>query len=363
MKKQPGIVVAGGIFAHKKWPQHYQQELKQLDVPIFLRKIPFFPGSILLLFFSSALSCWIKKLYDAFMPQSLVIHIHQGPLSGLHMPIRVSLPCPIAIVATFHGGVFQYYKAHKKMLFALLAQRLIKYDKDNLALTSVDRSGIITHSQLFGFNKKDFHYIPNPVEDKSLSGCPRLIDPEAPFTVGFVGVLDVNKGWDLIGKAVEELHQNGKKIKYLIAGNGPDYNAAAAWAQERPQYVNFKGYVDNALENLMPHLDVLVVPSILEGAPMVILEALSCGVPVIATPVGGIPDIIADHQNGFLIDREPSSIVAALNKLIEDFSLHLNMSKCAKQTFQERFEINKIGQSYFTLYKKLLSNQRDVGFN
>ncbi|MGB8990859.1 MAG: glycosyltransferase family 4 protein [Desulfobaccales bacterium] len=352
-ERQSGLAAAAGVFAQREWPLECRSALEGLGLPFFLHQVPSFPGANLLQLFACPLTSWVKELHDTFRPKNFVVHLHHGPLSGIYLPVKARLDCPMALVSTFHGGVYEYLPAWKQTAFRFLARRLRRF---GLNLTAVNRQDIPKYTRLFAIPAKRFRVIPNGVEDKGLRGCPRLTDPSAPLTVGFMGVLDNNKGWDLTGQAVEQLYQEGQPVTYLMAGRGPDSEAAAAWAKDRP-FVRFLGFVPNAGENLMPRFDVLVAPSIVEGAPMSIIEALSCGVPVIATAVGGVPDMIDHGYNGFLIERTSAAIAGCLHELVRDVERHRRMSQAASKVFLERFEINRIGCEYITFYKEILARE------
>ena len=94
---------------------------------------------------------------------------------------------------------------------------------------------------------------------------------------------------------------------------------------------------------------------------MSIIEALACGVPVIATPVGGVPDMIEHGRNGFLIDRTAAAIAACLTELVHDLERHRHMSQAARRVFLERFAIDRIGREYMSYYKEVLAREASCG--
>jgi glycosyltransferase involved in cell wall biosynthesis len=349
--QQAELQVATGIIAKSAWPKHQRVALETMGIPFFIKKMPSFPGSYALNYSSPAVSQWVQTLHDTYKPKCLVVHFHNAWMSGIYLPIRVKLDCPLTIVATFHG--VRYYlnlKDRIKRLFhILIARRLMRY---RVMLTSTDRQGMLQAEKNYGIPAKFFHHIPNGLEDRGLAGCPKLTSPSLPFTVGFVGAFDENKGWRLLAEAVERLFLQGRAIKLVMVGDGgPDYPKAVEWAKVRPSYATCTGYVQDAGVKMVPKFDALALPSRQEGMPMVILEAISCGVPVIATAVNAIPDMVRDHYNGFLVDRDPQQIADRIDKLINDPALHATMSANARQIFLENFEISKIAQKYLEIYR------------
>lgn len=108
-------------------------------------------------------------------------------------------------------------------------------------------------------------------------------------------------------------------VKLFVAGEGSLQKDLCRQASEKglDDHVAFLGYVSHAdLPALYNMADALMLPSVMEGTPMVILEALACGTPVIATRVGGIPDLVEDGGNGFLLDDpSPRNIASVVMQL------------------------------------------------
>jgi glycosyltransferase involved in cell wall biosynthesis len=89
-----------------------------------------------------------------------------------------------------------------------------------------------------------------------------------------------------------------------------------------------------------------------EGLPMAIVEALSVGLPVLATPVGGVPEAITTGRNGILVARSAQALADALGKLVND-PLQLDMlSRGARSEFNSRFEISQVVASYNAIYSR-----------
>jgi glycosyltransferase involved in cell wall biosynthesis len=356
LHRQPGLELAAGIFVKKNsWPQAYREDLTSLGIPSFFEEMPSFPGSYLTLFFSRALSRWLEQLYDEFKPRHIVVHSHFSFFSGTLLPIRTDIPCAVSVLVSIHGTIKSYDGdlQLQRWLHGYLARRTMKYAS---AIVSVDRPSILKVAQLFNIEAQKVRYIPNGLNDPGRSGCPHLDQPNLPFKVGYVGALNENKGWRLVATAVERLYRQGENIRLILAGFGEEAALVADWARAHPEFTTFLGFVPDAGVNLIPQLDVLVLPSTMEGMPMVILEALASGVPVIATPVNAIPDMISHGQNGFLVERDPEQIADALSILLKESDVHRNMSHQALQVFKQYYEISQVGQKYLELYERMGNN-------
>lgn len=103
----------------------------------------------------------------------------------------------------------------------------------------------------------------------------------------------------------------------------------------------------NELKDRYCSADIFLFPSHYEGFPMAVLEALSCGLPLIASNVGGIPDIVSNGKNGFLIEpHSPKDISDSLIRLLTDEELRLSMSKESRNTATSKFSISISADSY-----------------
>jgi glycosyltransferase involved in cell wall biosynthesis len=138
-------------------------------------------------------------------------------------------------------------------------------------------------------------------------------EPSATPQLLFVGRLIRQKGVDLLFEAAREF---GGPVRVDLAGEGPERRRLEALARRLGVDAHFHGFVERAeLEQLYAHADMLCVPSrelggLSEGAPLVIPEALSFGVPVVASQVGGIPELCAGHRGCVLTPPDDRAALA-----------------------------------------------------
>ena len=100
----------------------------------------------------------------------------------------------------------------------------------------------------------------------------------------------------------------------------------------------------------MPRLDVLSMMTVAEGLPMSIIEAMAVGLPVVATAVGGIPEMVADGRTGMLIERSVDALAAAIERLMADRSLLATFSENSVSRFREEFDIRYAVEQYDRVY-------------
>jgi len=142
---------------------------------------------------------------------------------------------------------------------------------------------------------------------------------ENEYIVGYVGRLSEEKGLQYLIEAGLLLKGQGEAFKILIIGDGSKRKELEDLAKGKglENEIIFTGF-QNDVEKWLPALDVFVLPSLTEGTPMALLEAMSAGIPPIASAVGGIPKVVEDGVNGFLVApgdfRMISEKVMALKK-------------------------------------------------
>jgi glycosyltransferase involved in cell wall biosynthesis len=190
--------------------------------------------------------------------------------------------------------------------------------------------------------------IPNPVS------LPQSVPVERPGAlVAFVGRIEGAKGvFDLI-EAVSEVRQTIPDVRLECAGDGDVEGALRHVAVRglRPN-AHFPGWLSpRRREELLARASVFVLPSHAEGVPMSLLEAMAAGCPVIATDVGGIPDVITHGVNGLLVpvgDRD--ALALALHRLLVDRDLAAELGCAARETIRRRFTtehaIERLDQIY-----------------
>ena len=125
---------------------------------------------------------------------------------------------------------------------------------------------------------------------------------------GYIGGLEERKGVRELIDAISILNSEGRKIEYIIGGVGIFENMIKSIPHNN---VEFRGFIpEYELPGVLNKLKLLVLPSYTEGVPNIILEAMACGTPVLATPVGGIPDLIKDEKTGFIMENNSPECIA-----------------------------------------------------
>jgi len=170
---------------------------------------------------------------------------------------------------------------------------------------------------------------------------------EKSFTIVTVCRLVHAKGVDIVLRALQLLTKKNIPFRYVVAGDGPERKNLEQLAHELGvhQQANFTGYVaENDKWSLLESADVFVMPSRVEpsksheGFGLAFVEAGACGVPVIGTRVGGIPDAIVDGETGVLVSPEsPSELADALASLHHDSKRRREMGEAGRKRAQTEF--------------------------
>jgi glycosyltransferase involved in cell wall biosynthesis len=205
---------------------------------------------------------------------------------------------------------------------------------------------------------------------------PKAKDISATGTIGTFDFSDLkaiekstnNKIWINVGSFVKEKNHSflleifaeylkeDKQNELWLIGDGPLRNQLEEQAKhlDITQKVKFWGYQSNAVAYIKA-ADIMVMPSKIEGLPGVILEALSCGKPVIASAVGGIPEVVHNDENGYVINEfDKAAYISKIKKVLSDQGLREKMSQNAQKLIQEEFLMPKIAKHFESIYLDIL---------
>ena len=315
------VTVAAGGNEGKMWDL--------LDSRVCKIKIPSLKRNISLL---NDLRCYfaLRKLYKKIKPD--IIHLHSSKAGVLG---RLAFP-KSKIIFTVHG--FDTIRlAHKQFLQLerYLQYRcnsivsVSKYDQMNLIKEGIDKNVVTVYNgiKLLPSLPKD------PFKDITSSGfhrkvlCIARLEPPK----------DVNLFIDVAKKLPD--------YAFIWIGNQKEYT------QDYPKNVFFYGNITNA-GAYCEFADLFFLPSNFEGLPIVILEALSFGTPVVASKVGGIHEIL-NGENGFAVDNNAETIAKTIRYILDDKATYTQMCVKAKASYETDFTIDKMRDQYLELYQKI----------
>ncbi len=178
--------------------------------------------------------------------------------------------------------------------------------------------------------------------------------------IGYIGRLSPEKGVVYVLKALPFILSKYKNIKVIIAGDGPHKNVLQRSAEELgiSERVFFIGWIDQVFET-MKQFDIMVVPSLNEPFGIVVLEAMACGVPLIAAYSGGIKDILPSNESCALLvpPADSEAITNAILRLLEDTTLRVNMVENAFKRFCTHFTDDIMIRKTIAIYRMVCGNK------
>ena len=175
------------------------------------------------------------------------------------------------------------------------------------------------------------------------------------FVVGTMGRLVPVKGLETFLRAACVIRRHKENVKLLIVGDGPLRESLQAFSRDNglEQDVLFLGHRDDNYD-LLAMMDTFVLPSLSEGIPMVLLEALALARPVVASRVGGIPEVIEDGVSGWLVEAHHTEELAkACMALVEDQALAKRLGLAGQRRVKEQFSAQSMADRVADVYRTL----------
>lgn len=180
-----------------------------------------------------------------------------------------------------------------------------------------------------------------------------------------VGSLKPIKGIDVLLRAIAPVMRSQARAKLVIVGDGPDRAALELLARELGvidgvRFVGLRADVDE----LLRAADALVLSSRSEALPTVLLEGMATGLPVVATNVGGVPEIVEANRSGLLVPAEDvAALGAALARVVTDEALRRTLGARGREVVESRFRIGTMVENRMAYFEELLSLAPVYGAN
>jgi len=318
-------------------------------------KPPFFP---LYPFHIQFHGLFLNRIFKKMEEEFDIVHIH-SPLSPL---ISTSLP----VIATIHTPMLIDTKKRTdetKDIRARIEQLMGRYISFHIEMDLIERANTITtvaHSvamelREYGLNSKDVEVIGNGVDEKVFTPIKNKVDEKY---ILYSGRLDYRKGlFDLIesSKIICQVHP---ELSFVITGKGILVDKLKRRVNESglKNNFNFVGFVSREkLIQLYQQATIYVLPSHYEGLPTVLLEAMACGCPVVATSVSGNLDVLTQGHDGILVPpKSPDKIAEAVLKLLDDEKMRNTLGINARNTIENRFTWSIISKKFLHFYNSLI---------
>ena len=220
------------------------------------------------------------------------------------------------------------------------------------------------HARRTGFPAHKITVIHNGVDSRRFSPDPltrarvreELRLDQAEFCIGCVGNLLPVKSHMTLLEAIAGFPVSDGNWRLLLIGEGPERQKLESFVDAHPEWkhrVSFMGS-SNRVPELLQAMDVFVLPSMAEGICNALLEAMASGLPVVATAVGGNPEVVVHGESGLLFAVGDSRALAShLSEIRRQGELRLQLGQRAVQRVRERFSVDSMVQKYAELYRSV----------
>jgi glycosyltransferase involved in cell wall biosynthesis len=175
------------------------------------------------------------------------------------------------------------------------------------------------------------------------------------LVIGAIGRLVWQKGFEYLIQAIPDVIKVYPKVKFLIVGDGPLKAKLEALSMELgvKDKIIFTGFRTD-IKEILSALDILVIPSLKEGFPLITLEGMAMAKPIVATRIHGIEEQIANSETGLLVPSQDADALAkTINLLINDRDLALRLGINSRQRAEEEFSVEKMVEETVKIYQSL----------
>jgi glycosyltransferase involved in cell wall biosynthesis len=284
--------------------------------------------------------------------EHVVVHIHfasRGSTLRKLVLAWLALDADAPLILHAHGGYFHEFFARLPRVAQRIVERTFRRADCFVVLSSQWRH---FYTRELRIPPERVRVLPNPTS----------LPPVVPNRAGraqvqfvFLGRIGENKGAFVLLKAFAALPAElRQRTRLVFAGDG-EVDKLRSLAAEFGDAVEVHTWVSSQQRDaLLAASDVFILPSYLEGVPMSLLEAMAAGLPVITTPVGGIPDVVTHEVEGLLVPpRDLHALTVAMRSLIEDESQRLRCGERARER-AKAFDVSHYAAELTDIYRSVM---------
>ncbi|HOX87231.1 MAG TPA: glycosyltransferase [bacterium] len=299
------------------------------------------------------LICLIKKE----KPQ--IVHTHTAKAGTLGRIAALICGVPV-VVHTFHGHVFYGYFSPLKTRLFILVERVLSLMSDQIIAISesqaadlVQKYKVVSSKKVsvirLGFHLQRYQSDRSPWLKKQLG-----IGTDSALAA-VIGRLVPIKNLPMAIGAIKLLVDRGRDVHLCIVGDGDEHERLNRLVQESElqDRVHFMGWITE-INRVYCGIDMLLQSSLNEGTPISILEAMAAKVPVISTPVGGVPDLIQEGISGFLCETDnPHDMARQIDFVLQNPRIVGTVTANAKEFVLKNYDYSRLIGDIDSLYQKL----------
>ncbi|TML83491.1 MAG: glycosyltransferase family 4 protein [Actinobacteria bacterium] len=309
----------------------------------------------------------LAQLIRRERPKILHTHTAKAGAVGRIAALAAGHARPPIIVHTFHGHVLRgYFDPVRAYGFRLLERWLATKTTTLIAVSPQVRDDLV---HLGVAPREKFTVIRLGIElderisapDGARAETRRLLGvPQDAFVVGWIGRMTGVKNTDQVLAALKLLRDRGVDAYLCMVGDGPDRERLERRAHDLGVVKRclFLGYQEE-VARFYAAFDGMILTSVNEGTPVSAIESLAAGRPVVATRVGGVPDVVDDGEDGFLVDPGSTEQLAdRLEELARNPELREQMGERGRARVPSRYAVTRLVEDMDRLYKSLLAASR-----
>ena len=298
----------------------------------------------------------VREHVAAVGPELLHTHLGGADLLGGLAARRLGLPA----VSTIHEvrGSEGMVQSTRSALIGWARRR--SFDRV-IAVSEAARAAALKHR---GASRERTVVLPNAVADGARPGAGKAVRAELgwsgeEFVIGMCSALRRVKGHDVAIAAIDLLRVRHPQVRLLIAGDGPDRAEVESRAAALGDGVRVTGYRADVME-LLDACDVVLQPSYSEAFPTTLLQALAASTPVVATDVGGIPEIVRDRETALLVPAPPvaEAVEDALERILLDRELARRLARAGRERFESSYSLSSWAARLRATYEEVIAERR-----
>lgn len=294
------------------------------------------------------LRAWVAVFDVCLFRRADIVHLHMSVRGSCLRKLLLGLTCwafRVPFVIHLHSGAFQVFYNEVLGGFGRALVSFVFGRATKVIVLSVALKAWLETTMKLKYVTIVFNGVPSVLIQESLKATP---------TVLFLGRLGTNKGTDVLINAIREVVRKVPNVVLELGGDG-DVAKYRQQAMDLPN-VHFLGWVDDAArQSALARATVYCLPSWSEGLPMSVLEAMSAGLPVVSTPVGGIPEAVIEGETGLLVQPgDVQGLSSALSKLLLNPDLASTMGRNGQFRHREKFSTEAMGKSCLEVYEECL---------
>ncbi|MGH7830078.1 MAG: glycosyltransferase family 4 protein [Candidatus Binatia bacterium] len=278
-----------------------------------------------------------------------VVHLHTKRAHALSLWVRPASPSARFVVTRRMD-----YPVKKNWYNHLLYNRKV----DGVVAISRKIADVLIEG---GVRKEKIRVIHSGIDPAPFQQVKTTKRSNPSVVIGTLAVLEKRKGHRFLLEAAALLKQQGHRLQYRFAGSGSETGRLKGLALQLglAEEVVFDGFVSD-VPAFLSAVDLFVLPSLYEGLGVAVVEAMAAGKPVIATRVGGLPELVEDQVTGLLVPpRDPRALALAISRLLSQEGLVRQMGSKACERVQRYFTLEQMARKNEEFYYELLENRFD----